>query len=108
MTGLTRKDFLGLGALAAAGAAGGCAPDGRRSTAHGGRRGPGTSDLETLHDLNRNYVRAVQESDVRWFDQPLTQDFLNSNPDGSLVDRAAFLVQVGRPVTIANLQAEDG
>src|SRR5690606_11594742 len=30
-----------------------------------------------------------------------------SNPDGTLVDRAAFLEQTARPVTISNLQAED-
>ncbi len=65
------------------------------------------NDLETLHELNSNYVRAVQESDVGWFDRNLTPDFLNTNPDGSLVDRAGFLDQVGRPVAIANLQAED-
>ncbi len=65
------------------------------------------NDLETLNELNRNYVRSVQESDVRWFDQHLAPDFLNTNPDGSLVDRAGFLDQVGRPVTIADLQPED-
>src|SRR5579885_1920361 len=44
------------------------------------------SDLDTLHRLNRNYVRSVEESDVRWFDEHLAADFLNSNPDGTLVD----------------------
>jgi hypothetical protein len=27
------------------------------------------ADLETLRDLNRDYVRSVQTSDVRWFDE---------------------------------------
>ena len=66
-----------------------------------------TDDIETLELLNRNYIRSVQESDVRWFDENLTADFLNSNPDGSLVDRAGFLAQIARPVTISGLQAED-
>ena len=65
------------------------------------------NDLDTLQELNRNYVRSVQESDVRWFDENLTQDFLNSNPDGSLVDRAGFLAQIGPPMTITNLRAEE-
>jgi ketosteroid isomerase-like protein len=66
-----------------------------------------TEEMALLEQLNRNYVRSVQESDVRWFDENLTQDFLNSNPDGSLVDRTGFLAQIGRPVTIANLKAEE-
>lgn len=65
------------------------------------------TDLETLQQLNRDYITSVQTSDVRRFDAILAEDFLCSNPDGSLVDRAAFLVQTARPVTIANLQARD-
>jgi ketosteroid isomerase-like protein len=65
------------------------------------------SDLETLLALNRDYIRSVQTSDVRRFDEILADDFRCSNPDGSLVDREAFLVQTARPVTISNLQAED-
>ena len=55
------------------------------------------SDLDTLQELNRNYIRSVRESDVRWFDENLTEDFVNSNPDCSLVDRAGFLAQIARP-----------
>lgn len=64
-------------------------------------------DVETLQQLNRDYIRSVQTSDVRRFDEILADDFLCSNPDGSLVDRAAFLAQTARPVTISNLQAHD-
>ena len=65
------------------------------------------SDLEILQQLNAHYIRSVRESDVDWFDQNLAQDFLNSNPDGSLVDRAQFLAQIARPATISNLEAND-
>lgn len=65
------------------------------------------TDLDILHDLNRDYIDAVQHSDVRRFDQILADDFLCSNPDGSLVDRAAFLAQTARPVAITNLMAHD-
>ena len=65
------------------------------------------ADVDTLERLNRDYITSVQTSDVRRFDQILAQDFLCSNPDGSLVDRAAFLVQTARPVTISNLEAHD-
>jgi len=65
------------------------------------------TDLELLQQLNEDYIRSVQTSDVRRFDEILAEDFLCSNPDGSLVDRAAFLAQTARPVTISNLAARD-
>jgi ketosteroid isomerase-like protein len=65
------------------------------------------SDVATLEQLNRDYITSVQTSDVRRFDEILAEDFLCSNPDGSLVDRKAFLAQTARPVTISNLQAHD-
>ena len=65
------------------------------------------TDLQTLEQLNRDYIGSVQNSDVRRFDEILAEDFLCSNPDGSLVDRAGFLVQTARPVTISNLEARD-
>ena len=65
------------------------------------------SDRDQLLDLNRDYIRPVQHSDVRRFDEILADDFLCSNPDGSLVDRKAFLEQTARPVTIRNLEARD-
>jgi ketosteroid isomerase-like protein len=63
--------------------------------------------LQTLQDLNRDYIRAVQHSDVQRFDEILAEDFLCSNPDGSLIDRAAFLKQTALPVKISNLEASD-
>ncbi|MBM3218460.1 MAG: nuclear transport factor 2 family protein [Candidatus Rokubacteria bacterium] len=64
-------------------------------------------DLKTLEQLNAHYIRSVQESDVRWFDANLSDDFLNSNPDGSLVDRAGFLKQIAPPCPIKSLAIED-
>jgi ketosteroid isomerase-like protein len=64
-------------------------------------------DVEVLEQLNRDYITSVQTSDVRRFDEILDEDFLCSNPDGSLVDRAGFLAQTARPVTISNLQTHD-
>ena len=65
------------------------------------------NDLELLQDLNRGYIRSVQESDTRWFDAHLAEDFLNSNPDCTLVDRAGFLRQIAPPCPVSNLRAED-
>jgi ketosteroid isomerase-like protein len=66
-----------------------------------------SADVETLEQLNRDYITSVQTSDVRRFDEILAEDFLCSNPDGSLVDRAGFLAQTARPVAISNLQTHD-
>jgi ketosteroid isomerase-like protein len=65
------------------------------------------TDLDQLLELNREYIRSVQQSDVRRFDEILAEDFLCSNPDGSLVDRKTFLAQTAKPVTISNLEALD-
>ncbi|HEV8647383.1 MAG TPA: nuclear transport factor 2 family protein [Burkholderiales bacterium] len=65
------------------------------------------NDVDILRKLNQGYIRSVQMSDVRWFDENLADDFLNSNPEGSLVDRAGFLAQIARPVAIRNLEAQD-
>ena len=64
-------------------------------------------DLQTLIDLNRDYIDSVQHGDIGRFDEILADDFACSNPDGSLVDRAGFLEQTARPVTIADLVAHD-
>ena len=65
------------------------------------------SDLETLTALNEDYIRSVQTSDVKRFSEILADDFLCSQPDGSLINRAQFLDVTARPVTISNLQAHD-
>jgi len=65
------------------------------------------SDHDMLAELNRDYINSVQHSDVKRFDEILSDEFYCSNPDGSLVDRAAFLAQTAKPVTISNLKAED-
>lgn len=64
-------------------------------------------DREILEELNRGYVRAAERSDVRWYAEHLAEDYLSSNPDGSLVDRAAFLARIAHPYPGSNLQAVD-
>jgi ketosteroid isomerase-like protein len=63
--------------------------------------------MDNLEKLNEGYIRSVQSADVRWFAEHLAEDFLNTNPDGSLVERAAFLAQIARPAGISNLQAHE-
>ncbi|MGE0764843.1 MAG: nuclear transport factor 2 family protein [Hyphomicrobiaceae bacterium] len=63
--------------------------------------------LSELKALNRNYVQAVQDADVEWFERHLSGDFMNSNPDGSIVDRSQFLEQIGRGSTVKDLREHD-
>ena len=65
------------------------------------------ADLDLLQKLNRDYIKAVQDSDVLRFEDILSADFVNSNPDGSLVDRHGFLAQIAAPAKISNLEASD-
>ena len=65
------------------------------------------SDLDVLLGLNGDYIRSVQNSDVRRFDEILAEDFFCSNPDGSLVDRQGFLKQTGMSVRISGLEAHE-
>jgi ketosteroid isomerase-like protein len=65
------------------------------------------NDLDVLTKLNDDYIHSVQHSNVNRFDEILAEDFLCSNPDGTLIDRKAFLQQTARPVTIRNLRAHE-
>jgi ketosteroid isomerase-like protein len=65
------------------------------------------SDVEILEQLNRDYIASVQNSDVARFNQILAPEFYCSNPDGTLIDRAAFLDQTARPATISGLETRD-
>ena len=47
--------------------------------------------VATLHDLNAQYIRAFVESDVEWYDENLTDDFVCIRADGRRVDKAEFL-----------------
>lgn len=66
-----------------------------------------STDIEQLTQLNRDYINSVQNGDVKRFDEILAPEFYCSNPDKTLIDRAGFLVQTARPVTIRNLEAHD-
>jgi ketosteroid isomerase-like protein len=65
------------------------------------------TDLEMLQALNRDYIDSVQAGNVGRFAELLAEDYYCSNPDGSLVDRNGFLEQTAKPVTFANLRAEN-
>ena len=63
--------------------------------------------VAALEKLNDDYIRSVATSDVKRFDEILSSDFLNSNPDGSLVDKKQFLAQIGKLASVSGLRCED-
>jgi ketosteroid isomerase-like protein len=66
-----------------------------------------SEDSNELEALNREYVRSAVGSDVGWFERNLAADFVCSNPDGSLVERAGFLKQTAAPRGISNVELHD-
>lgn len=65
------------------------------------------ADNQTLNYLNSEYVRAVEERDVQWFENHLAPDFMNSNPDGSIVARDGFLAQIAAGLGLSCIEARD-
>jgi ketosteroid isomerase-like protein len=65
------------------------------------------TDLDTLAELNRNYVRSAQDADLSWYDDNLAPDYMSGNPDGTLSDKAGFLARISRSANGAHYAAED-
>jgi len=65
------------------------------------------SDVEVLRDLNGQYIHSVVHSDVARFTEILADDFLCTNPDGSLVDKPQFLRQTAVPVAFTDFDVDD-
>lgn len=81
--------------------------DPRSAAARAGGQEASMDERATLARLNDDYVRSVLESNVARFEQLLAADFRNTNPDGTILDRAGFLAQVARPSGLARLTTED-
>jgi len=64
-------------------------------------------DLDTLRRLNGGFIRAVATSDAGWFERHLSSDFVNSNADGTLSERPAFIAAVARPSSVPDLSVSD-
>jgi Domain of unknown function (DUF4440) len=60
-----------------------------------------------LQQLNRNFIRSVDEADVAWFDANLATDFFSTNPDGTFIDRKAFLAQIARGSSVKNIREHE-
>jgi ketosteroid isomerase-like protein len=65
------------------------------------------ADVTTLLALNEDYIRSVEASNVQRFREMLADDFMCSLPDGSHLNREAFLKHVATPPEISDLQAHE-
>jgi ketosteroid isomerase-like protein len=65
------------------------------------------SEVEVLRDLNSQYIHSVVHSDVARFTEILADDFLCTNPDGSLIDKPQFLRQTAVPVSFTDFDVDD-
>src|SRR6201990_1351494 len=64
------------------------------------------SDVEILTQLNHEYVMSVRDADTKRFDEILAKDFLCTNPDASLLDRAQFIALIGKGARITDLRED--
>ena len=58
-----------------------------------------SNDEQAIRELNAGYVRAFMNSDADWYDRHLTADFMCILTSGTVVDRATFLANAGKPHT---------
>ena len=72
-------------------------------------KGPAMPDehIEALTRLNGLYIQAVMRADAELFDTILADDFLCSQPDGLLIDRAEFLRRTRTSTLMPTLDIDD-
>jgi len=64
-------------------------------------------DLEALSRLNATYIDCVVTADADRFAAILADDFVCSNPDGTLVDRDEFLRRTRAAVPLQSMAIDD-
>jgi ketosteroid isomerase-like protein len=65
------------------------------------------SDLATLERLNQQYVDAFMNSDVEWYREHLDDDFVVIESDGSVLNKAQFLVNTAKGPDVADYTLQD-
>ena len=65
------------------------------------------SDETTLKTLNQEYVDSFMASDVDWYDQHLTDDFVCIESNGSVLDKPQFLHQTAEGPGVAGYNLDD-
>jgi ketosteroid isomerase-like protein len=64
-------------------------------------------DLETLSQLNADYLASDQKGDVQRYEQILAEDFMAALPDFLLRNKKQFLEMMAAPRPFTELEADD-
>ena len=65
------------------------------------------TEYETINEMNDLYIDSIVRADADQFDKILADDFLCSNPDGSIVDRTEFLRRIRASAPLRYMRLED-
>jgi hypothetical protein len=61
-------------------------------------------DVDTLRELNEQYIKAGIEQDKRWFERMLMEDFVCILSDGRVIDKTQFLALPGGSLSSSQLE----
>ena len=64
-------------------------------------------DQARLRQLNEQYIDAVMQANVNWYQQHLAEDFVCIDSEGTVFDKPAFLAHTSRGPYVANYKLED-
>jgi ketosteroid isomerase-like protein len=64
-------------------------------------------DHTRLQQLNEQYIDAVMQANVNWYQQHLADDFVCIDSEGSVLNKEAFLEHTSRGPYVANYKVED-
>ena len=65
-----------------------------------------SSDSITLERLNQEYVDAFMNSDVDWYREHLSEDFVCIESDGSVLNKEQFLANTAKGPDVADYRLE--
>jgi len=63
--------------------------------------------LATLHALNADYIRALVESDIGWYADHLSDDFVCTLGDGRRIDKTQFLQRTAEGPRVSDVRCDD-
>jgi ketosteroid isomerase-like protein len=64
-------------------------------------------DQARLRHLNEQYIDAVMQANVNWYQQHLAEDFVCIDSEGTVFDKPAFLEHTSRGPYVSNYKLED-
>jgi len=64
-------------------------------------------DQARLRQLNEQYIDAVLQANVNWYQQHLADDFVCIDSEGSVLNKEAFLEHTSRGPYVADYKLED-